>query len=130
MIVDTSALVAILYGEPEADRFLAALHDADTCRISAANYVELFIVVERQFGPAMAREAEALLKAADVDIEPVTAEHALLARRAFLAFGRGRHKAALNYGDCFGYALARVADETLLYKGDEFGLTDVTLAVG
>jgi len=128
VIVDTSALVAILYGEPEAERFLAHLYDADIRRISAANYVELFIVLERQFGPAMAREAEALLKAAEIVIEPVTAEQATLARRAFLAFGRGRHKAGLNYGDCFSYALARALDEPLLYKGDDFGLTDIGVA--
>jgi ribonuclease VapC len=125
VIVDTSAFVAILYGEPEAESFLAHLHHADICRISAANYVELFIVVERQYGSAMAREAELLLKTAEVVIEPVTAEQGALAREAFLAFGRGRHEAGLNYGDCFSYALACAMGEPLLYKGNDFGLTDV-----
>lgn len=125
MIVDTSALVAILYGEPEAERFLNCLHEAEICRISAANYVELFIVVERQYGSAMAREAEALLNTVEVVIEPITAEQAALAREAFRAFGRGRHRASLNFGDCFSYALARAMDEPLLFKGDDFGLTDV-----
>ena len=127
MIVDTSALIAILYGEPEAPALLELLHDADTNRISAANYVELFLVAEGQYGAGMVLKAEALLKAADVVVEPVTLEQADLARQAFSRFGRGRHKAALNYGDCFSYALARALQEPLLFKGDDFSRTDVKI---
>lgn len=125
MILDTSALVAILYGEPEAERFARHIHAADVCRISVANHVELSIVVERQLGPEGLRQADAFIRRAGVTMEPVTLEHGELARQAFLDFGKGRHKAALNFGDCFAYALARATGEPLLFKGGDFALTDV-----
>ena len=101
MIVDTSALVAILYGEPEAQAFVERIHDADVCRISVATTVELSMVVESQLGADGMRQAEAFLRRAGVLVEPVTLEHGDLARQAFRDFGKGRHKAGLNFGDCF-----------------------------
>jgi ribonuclease VapC len=128
MILDTSALVAILYREPEAAAFAQAIHAADTCRISVANWVELSMVVERQLGPDGMRQAEAFFRRADIIVEPVTVEHGHLARQAFLDFGKGRHKAALNFGDCFSYALAKATGEPLLFKGEDFSRTDIQAA--
>jgi ribonuclease VapC len=128
MILDTSALVAVLYGEPEARDFVERIRAADVCRISVANHVELSMVVESQLGPDGTRQADAFLRRAGVVVEPVTIEQGDLARQAFLDFGKGRHKAALNFGDCFAYALARATGEALLFKGNDFGLTDIRRA--
>ena len=128
MILDTSALVAILYREPEAKSFVGRILAADVSRLSVANYVELAMVVERQLGPDGMRQAEAFLRRAGVVVEPVTLEHGELARQAFLDFGKGRHRAGLNFGDCFAYALARATGEALLFKGDDFALTDIPRA--
>ena len=128
MILDTSALVGVLYGEPEARDFVERIRAADVCRISVANHVELSMVVESQLGPDGARQADAFLRRASVVIEPVTIEQGDLARQAFLDFGKGRHKAGLNFGDCFAYALARATGEALLFKGDDFALTDIRRA--
>jgi ribonuclease VapC len=128
MILDTSALVAVLYKEPEAAQFAQLIHDADSCRISVANYVELSMVIENQLGPEGMRQAEAFFRRADIVVEPVTVEHGFLARQAFLDFGKGRHKAALNFGDCFSYALAKATGEPLLFKGDDFSRTDIRAA--
>ena len=129
MIVDTSALIAILYGESEGTRFTQLIHDAEICRISVANFVELSMVVERQLGSDAARQADAFIRRAAILIEPVTVEQGHLARQAFLDFGKGRHKAALNFGDCFAYALAREMDEPLLFKGNDFSETDAVSAI-
>jgi len=128
MILDTSAIVAILYREPEAVRFVQLIHDADVCRLSVANSVEIFIVIESQLGPDGTRQAEAFFRRAGVIVEPVTVEHGELARQAFFDFGKGRHKAGLNFGDCFAYALAKATGEPLLFKGDDFGRTDIKAA--
>ncbi|PKA45074.1 type II toxin-antitoxin system VapC family toxin (plasmid) [Rhizobium sullae] len=128
MIVDTSALVAILYREPEAASFVKFIHDAETTRMSVANYVELSMVVESQLGPDGMRQAEAFFRRAGIIVEPVTVEHGELARQAFLDFGKGRHKAGLNFGDCFAYALAKASGEPLLFKGDDFSQTDIRAA--
>lgn len=128
MILDTSALVAILYREPEAPSFAQRIHDADNCRISVANHVELSMVVESQLGPEGTRQAEAFFRRAGITIEPVTVEQGELARQAFLDFGKGRHKAGLNFGDCFAYALAKATGEPLLFKGNDFALTDIESA--
>ena len=128
MILDTSALVAILYGEPEARDFVERIHAADVCRISVANHVELAMVVESQLGPDGARQAEAFLRRASIVVEPVTLEQGEFARQAFLDFGKGRHKAGLNFGDCFAYPLAKYTGEPLLFKGDDFALTDIRAA--
>jgi ribonuclease VapC len=128
MIIDTSALVAILYGEPEARDFVERIHGADVCRISVANHVELSMVVESQLGSNGMRQTEAFLRRAGVVVEPVTIEQGDLARQAFLDFGKGRHKAGLNFGDCFAYALSRATGEPLLFKGDDFARTDIRCA--
>jgi ribonuclease VapC len=128
MILDTSALVAILYGEPEAHDFVERIRAADVSRISVANHVELSMVVESQLGPDGARQADAFLRRAGVIVEPVTLEHGELARQAFLDFGKGRHRAGLNFGDCFAYALSRATGEALLFKGHDFALTDIRRA--
>jgi ribonuclease VapC len=128
VILDTSALVAILYREPEAERFARLILAADVCRISVANHVELSMVLESQLGPEGTRQAEAFFRRAGITIEPVTLMHGELARQAFLDFGKGRHKAGLNFGDCFAYALAKSTGEPLLFKGNDFGQTDIASA--
>ena len=128
MILDTSALVAILYREPEAEDFVRRIHEAGVCRISVASYVELSIVVHRQLGPEGMRQADAFLRRARIVVEPVTVEHGELARQGFVDFGKGRHKAGLNFGDCFSYALAKATGEPLLFKGNDFSLTDIKAA--
>lgn len=128
MIIDTSAMVAILYREPEAEAFVQLIHAADACRISVASYVELSIVVDSQLGPEGMRQAEAFLRRAGITVEPVTVEQGELARQAFLDFGKGRHKAGLNFGDCFAYALAKATGEPLLFKGKDFSQTDIKTA--
>src|SRR5450756_738407 len=120
MILDTSAMVAILYKEPEAAAFAQLIHDAESCRISVATFVELSMVVEHQLGPEGMRQADAFFRRAAITIEPVTVEQGHLARQAFLDFGKGRHKAGLNFGDCFAYALAKATQEPLLLKGNDF----------
>jgi ribonuclease VapC len=128
MILDTSALIAILYREPEAVAFTQLIHGAENCRISVANHVELSMVVESQLGPDGMRQAEAFFRRAGITIEPVTIDHGELARQAFRDFGKGRHKAGLNFGDCFAYALAKATGEPLLFKGNDFALTDLEAA--
>lgn len=129
MIVDTSALVAILYGEDEAVHLIERIQDADVCRLSVASYLELTMVIESQLGPEGTRNAEAFIRRAGIRIEPVTVSQGLIAQQAFFDFGKGRHKAQLNYGDCFSYALAKAYEEPLLFKGNDFGLTDVEVAI-
>lgn len=128
MILDTSALIAILYREPEATDFARLIQEAESCKISVANHLELSMVVERQLGPEGMRQAEAFLRRAAVTIEPVTLQHGELARQAFLDFGKGRHKAGLNFGDCFAYALSKATGEPLLFKGNDFAQTDIQSA--
>ena len=128
MILDTSALVAILYGEPEARDFVERIRAADICRISVANHVELAMVVESQLGPNGARQADAFLRRAGVVVEPVTLEQGDLARQAFLDFGKGRHKAGLTFWRLFRLRARRATGEALLFKGDDFALTDIRAA--
>jgi ribonuclease VapC len=128
MILDTSALGAIFFKEPERDRYIEMIHAADSCRISAANFVELSMVIEGQLGPEAGRQCDMFFRRADIIIEPVTVEQAHLARQGFLDFGKGRHPAGLNFGDCFAYALAKATDEPLLYKGTDFSKTDIKAA--
>ncbi len=121
MIVDTSALIAILRNEPDAALFANAIADADSCRISAANYLEAAIVIDGSRDPIASRRFDDLVREAAITVEPVTAEHARIARAAYRDFGRGSgHPAALNVADCFAYALAVHAGEPLLFKGDDF----------
>ncbi|CAN5718963.1 type II toxin-antitoxin system VapC family toxin [soil metagenome] len=128
MIVDTSALVAILRDEPEAAAFAAALVGAGESLVSAANYLEAAIVVDSGRDPVASRRFDKLLTLAGVTIAPVTVEQVRLAREAYRDFGKGSgHPAGLNFGDCFAYALARERNDTLLYKGgDDFSHTDVS----
>jgi ribonuclease VapC len=125
VILDTSALAAIFFREPEAARYIQMIHDADRCRISAANFVELSMVIESQIGPEGSRQCDVFLRRAEISIEPVTVEQAQFARQAFLDFGKGRHPAGLNFGDCFAYALAKATGEPLLFKGEDFAKTDI-----
>ena len=125
MVIDTSALVAILSMEPEAARLAEAIEADATRLISAATVLEAGIVVESRFGAAGGTELDLLLAKAGLIVEPVTAEQATVARLAWSRFGKGRHAAGLNYGDCFSYALARTSGEPLLYKGRDFGDTDI-----
>ncbi len=129
MIIDTSALAAILFWEPERELFAQSIHDAERCAISAANFVELSIVVEGQRGTEALNQCDAFMRRARVVIEPVNAEQAYIARQAFHDFGKGRHPAGLNLGDCFAYALAKVTGEPLLFNGDDFRKTDVLSAL-
>jgi ribonuclease VapC len=125
MVLDTSALLVILLNEAEAPAFAAAL-EADPVRLlSAASLLETSIVIEARVGEAGGRELDLLLHKAEVEVVAVDAVQAELARHAYRQYGKARHPAALNYGDCFAYALAQSAGEPLLFKGDDFGKTDV-----
>lgn len=129
MVIDASALFAILADEWEAPLF-EELIEADPVRLlSAASLLEAAIVVEARYGPAGGRELDLLLHAAQVDVVAVHREHAELARGAWRRFGKGNHPAGLDYGHCFAYALAKVSGEPLLYKGEDFGRTDVRPAL-
>lgn len=125
MILDTSSLIAILAEEPDCDVYITALSRATRCRISAGNFLELSIVIEAQFGAEVLRQCDALFRRAGIIIEPVTVEQAHIARQVFHDFGKGRHPAGLNFGDCFAYALAKASGEPLLFKGEDFKKTDV-----
>ncbi len=129
MILDTSALVAVLFGEPEADAYTRLIHSADRCLISAGSFLELSIVIERQTGPEVARQCDTFFRRAGIIVEPFTVEQAHIARQAFHDFGRGRHAAGLNFGDCFAYALSKTTGESLLFKGEDFRKTDVVGAM-
>jgi ribonuclease VapC len=121
VIVDTSALIAILRDEPEARGFAIAIADADRRCISAANYLETAIVIDGSRDPIASRSFDDLIREAEICIEPVTAEQARVAREAYRDFGRGSgHPARLNFGDCFAYALAKTTGEPLLFKGEDF----------
>ena len=125
MVIDTSALLAILQDEPERRALNEAIEAADSRRLSLASFVELSIVIETRFGAAGQRDLDLFLERAGVEIVPVDVEQARAARRAYSRFGRGRHAAGINFGDCFSYALAQVLGEPLLFKGDDFSKTDV-----
>jgi ribonuclease VapC len=130
LIVDTSALVAILRKEAEEPSFARILDDADSLRISAATYLELSIVIDSRQDPAMSRQIDDLLDRFSIEVEPVTVEQARIARQAYRDYGRGSgHPANLNFGDCFSYALARAKREPILFKGDDFGHTDLRSAL-
>jgi ribonuclease VapC len=130
MILDTSAVIAVLRNEPDAMSFAKAIAKASIRRISAANYVESAAVIDANRDPIASRRFDDLLREARVVIEPVTEAQARLAREAYRDFGRGSgHPAKLNFGDCFSYALAKALNEPLLFKGDDFTHTDVTPSV-
>ena len=129
MIVDTSAVLAILFAESDAATYARAISEADSRRMSAASFVEAAMVVEVQTNPAGSRQFDAFFRRAGIVIEPVTEEQAHVARQAYTDFGRARHAAGLNFGDCFAYALAKVTGEPLLFKGRDFSKTDIQAAV-
>jgi ribonuclease VapC len=129
MIVDTSAIMAILQKEPEAPAFGAALTEGARIAISAATLVELCVVAESRAGAAVWAEVEALMADAAIEVAPFTAGQAALAREGWRRFGKGRHPAGLNLGDCFAYALAQERGEPLLFRGGDFALTDVRRAL-
>jgi ribonuclease VapC len=125
MVIDTSALTAILLDEAEAERIGIAIEDDPVRLLSAASLLETSIVIETRFGEAGGRELDLLVHRAKIEIASVDAVLTEVARAAFRKWGKGRHPAALNFGDCFSYALSKTSDEPLLFKGDDFGLTDV-----
>lgn len=128
MIVDSSALVAILYREPEAEEFIKLINDSEA-KLSAVSYVQAGAIIDRAGDPVASRELDDLLTLGEVHIEPVTERQGRIARQAYRDFGKGSgHPAQLDFGDCFSYALAKTADEALLYKGNGFNHTDVVAA--
>jgi ribonuclease VapC len=126
MIIDTSAILAILFQEADAERYANAIAGAESRRMSAASFLEAGIVVDNQLGAAAGRQLDALVARADIGIEPVTREQAVIARQAYLDYGKGRHPAKLNFGDCFSYALAKTTGMPLLFKGEDFSKTDLS----
>lgn len=125
MVIDSSALIAILLDEPEQHRFDVCIQAAEARLISAATLLETAIVIECRKGEAGGRELDRLLSRGGFQIVPLTLEHAQIARIAYRKFGKGRHSAKLNFGDCLAYALAKATGEPLLCKGDEFSRTDI-----
>jgi ribonuclease VapC len=129
MILDTSALLAILRSEPEERRFIEAIEESAGPRMSAVNFVEAAVVIDSSRDPIASRRFDDLLREAAVTIEPVTQTQAIIARQAYRDFGKGSgHPARLDFGDCFAYALAKETAEPLLFKGNDFPQTDVTPA--
>ena len=128
MILDTSAVIAILLEEPEAPRFAGIIGEAESCTISAATFVEVSIIVEARKSDAGIRLWDSFFREAGIVVEAITEEHARTASQAWSRFGKGRHPAGLNFGDCFSYALAKNANEPLLFKGDDFAQTDIISA--
>jgi ribonuclease VapC len=125
MVLDTSALLAILFDEPERRSFTEAIEGAARRLLSAANFVEASLILEARHGAEGVRALDRLLSTAGVEIVPVDVPQAQGAREAFRLFGKGRHPASLNFGDCFAYALAKVMTEPLLFKGNDFSHTDL-----
>jgi ribonuclease VapC len=130
MILDSSAILAVVRSEPESRTFLEMIDAAAHCRLSAVNYVETAIVVDSICDPVASRELDDFLRDSGVSIQPVTTSQAYIARQAYRDFGRSSgHPARLNFGDCFAYALAKESGEPLLFKGDDFSCTDVHCAI-
>lgn len=130
MIIDTSALIAILRDEPEAEICAKAIANAATRRVSAVSYVEAGIVIDASKSPVASRRFDDLFREAKLAIEPVSEEQARIARDAYRDFGKGsKHRAGLSFGDCFAYALAKTTGESLLFKGQDFRHTDLSAAI-
>jgi ribonuclease VapC len=128
VIVDSSVIIGILRDEPDASAMSSALQQASVCRMSAVTYVEAAVVTDGNRNPVLSRRYDDLLQDLRMQVESVTLRQAEIARQAYQDFGKGRHKAGLNFGDCFAYALAKDLDEPLLFKGDDFRHTDVEIA--
>ncbi|MGH8208539.1 MAG: type II toxin-antitoxin system VapC family toxin [Steroidobacteraceae bacterium] len=125
MVLDTSVILAILQDEPERRKFNEAIEAAESRSLSTASFVECSMILESRYGADGVRDLDLFIAKAQVTLVPVDAEQADLARRAFRRYGKGRHPAGLNFGDCFSYALAQALDEPLLCKGNDFPQTDV-----
>ncbi len=125
MVIDSSAVVAILFGEEDAERYGAAIEADPTRFMSAASVLEATIVAETRKGPPGGRELDLLLLKAGIETVAFNEEQLRLARHAFRVYGRGHHPAGLNFGDCFSYAVSKATGEPLLFKGDDFAMTDV-----
>lgn len=128
MVVDTSAVLAILLAESDAEKYARAIDDSPECRMSAASYLEAALVIDSRGDAVASRELDRFFRRAGIRIEPVTLEQAQIARQAYRDFGKGRHRAGLNFGDCWSYALAKSVDEPLLFKGAAFSETDIETA--
>jgi ribonuclease VapC len=128
MIVDSSTIIAVLRDEPDAAAIVEALRRALIRRVSAVTYVEAAVVADNNRNPVLSRRFDDLIRDAQMLVETVTVRQAEIARQAYRDFGKGRHKAGLNFGDCFAYALAKEMDEPLLFKGNDFRHTDVDVA--
>jgi ribonuclease VapC len=125
VILDSSAVVAILRAEPEASNMAEAMNLAGVCGISAVSYLEAAVVIDSSRNPIASRRFDDFFREAQIVVEPVTLNQARIARDAYRDFGKGRHRAGLNFGDCFAYALAKEKGEILLFKGDDFRHTDI-----
>jgi ribonuclease VapC len=126
VIIDTSAIIAILRDEPDAMSFARAIAEAAIRRVSAVNFVESAVVIDASHDPIATRRFDDFVKEANISVEPVTADQAQIARAAYRDFGKGSgHPARLNFGDCFAYALAKTLAEPLLFKGSDFAHTDI-----
>ena len=130
MIIDASAIVAILRNEPQAGSCANAIAGTTSRRVSAVNYVEAAVVIDGSRDPVASRRFDDLFREAQLVVEPVTESQARIAREAYRDFGKGSgHPAGLNFGDCFAYALAKATGEPILFKGDDFRRTDLTSAL-
>jgi ribonuclease VapC len=129
MVIDTSAMLAILLDEPERPAFIGAIEKDATRAMSLVSFVECSLVLDARFGSDGVRDLDLFVARAQVSLVPVDNDQAYLARQAYRRFGKGRHAAQLNFGDCFAYALARTMAEPLLFKGADFALTDVDQAI-
>jgi len=125
MVLDTSAVLAILQNEPERRKFNEAIEAAEARLLSTASFVESSMILESRYGADGVRDLDLFVAKAKISLAPVDEDQAHLAREAFRKFGKGRHPAGLNFGDCFSYALARSLEDTLLFKGNDFSRTDV-----
>ena len=128
MIIDTSAILAIMLAEEDMIRYVEAIADASSRRMSAGTLLETYIVVEGKAGLAGVEQLNALVQRASIEVVPVTVDHVHTAHLAWRRFGKGNHPAGLNFGDCFAYALAEINGEPLLFKGQDFARTDIEAA--
>jgi ribonuclease VapC len=129
VIVDSSAILAIVLREPDQERFVDAIVEADLCRMSVSNWFEASMVVDRRGTTEAINRLDDFMQRARIQVMPVSVSQGEIARRAWRTYGRGAHPARLNYGDCFAYALAKETREPLLFKGNDFAQTDIEPAL-
>ena len=129
MVIDTSAVLAVLLAEPDGPDFAGAIATAERRLMSAASFLETAIVIDSQLGAAAGRQLDVFADRAGLTVVPVSLDHVRIARQAYADYGKGHHPAGLNFGDCFAYALAKAAGEPLLFKGTDFAATDITAAL-